>query len=151
MERRIPNFRLRIDRPQLLLRAALDIFTRDGFERGRLEDIARMAGVSKPAIYTHFGSKQALIEATITQLCLPDTPPAGEPGEPALRRALGDGDPLRVLDLVLSERRWLPGLVETYRGAVEHKAAAWPGIAGRMVIDALGDVIATHLFAPRPN
>ncbi len=59
-----PRWRRRpFDRPEEILRAALDEFARAGYARARLGDIARRAGVSKATLYLYFDSKQALFEA----------------------------------------------------------------------------------------
>jgi AcrR family transcriptional regulator len=54
-----------------LLEAALEIFTRDGFEAARIEDIAALAGFTRGAYYAHFQSKTdiffALLEAKAAQ------------------------------------------------------------------------------------
>jgi AcrR family transcriptional regulator len=49
----------------LLLDAAARAFGHLGFERTRLEDIAREAGITRPSLLHHFGSKRALYEATL--------------------------------------------------------------------------------------
>ena len=43
-----------------LLRAALDVFSRDGFEASRIDDIASEAGYTRGAFYAHFASKEDL-------------------------------------------------------------------------------------------
>jgi TetR/AcrR family transcriptional regulator, acrAB operon repressor len=53
---------------QDLLRAALAVFSRLGYADTRLEDIAQEAGVTRGAIYHHFGSKQELYNALIEQV-----------------------------------------------------------------------------------
>lgn len=50
---------------QDLLNAALTILNRKGFEATRLEDIAQEAGVTRAAIYHHFGSKVELFFALL--------------------------------------------------------------------------------------
>ncbi|CDP53852.1 Transcriptional regulator, TetR family [Devosia sp. DBB001] len=110
-ERRIPNFRLQLRRPDMVLDAALDIFSRDGFEKGRMEDIARRAGVTKSAVYHHFPSKTAILEALIRRHCLPETP--GATLEVILVE-LTLGKARAVLDLVLREYRNIPGLGRLY-------------------------------------
>ena len=45
------------------MRAAMDIFARDGFEAARLEDIAREAGYTRGAFYANFASKDDLFVA----------------------------------------------------------------------------------------
>lgn len=110
-ERRIPNFRLQLRRPDMVLDAALDIFSRDGFEKGRMEDIARRAGVTKSAVYHHFPSKTAILEALIRRHCLPETP--GATLEVILVE-LTLGKARAVLDLVLREYLRIPGLGRLY-------------------------------------
>ncbi|SFJ05266.1 TetR/AcrR family transcriptional regulator [Celeribacter neptunius] len=61
-----PKFRRRKEaRPDELLDAALDLFVEKGFDRTKVEEIARRAGVSKGAVYLYFPSKDAVIEALV--------------------------------------------------------------------------------------
>tara|TARA_R110001583_G_scaffold69919_1_gene198126 strand:- start:28328 stop:29089 length:762 start_codon:yes stop_codon:yes gene_type:complete len=61
-----PKFRRRKEaRPDEILDAALDLFAEKGFDRTRVDDIARRAGVSKGAVYLYFPSKDAVIEALV--------------------------------------------------------------------------------------
>ena len=47
-----------------ILSAALEVFGRDGFADGNVDEIAQRAGVAKPTIYNRFGDKRGLfIEA----------------------------------------------------------------------------------------
>jgi TetR/AcrR family transcriptional regulator, acrAB operon repressor len=48
---------------ETLLQAALKVFSRKGFAAATLEDVAREAGVTRGAIYWHFGSKAELYAA----------------------------------------------------------------------------------------
>ncbi len=48
-----------------LLRAALEIFARDGFEAARIDDIAAQAGYTRGAYYAHFQSKEDLFFAML--------------------------------------------------------------------------------------
>jgi TetR/AcrR family acrAB operon transcriptional repressor len=50
---------------ETLLRAALGVFSRDGYAATRLEDIAQEAGVTRGAIYWHFSSKADLYGALV--------------------------------------------------------------------------------------
>jgi AcrR family transcriptional regulator len=50
-----------------LLRSARKIFTRDGFEAARIEDIAADAGHTRGAFYAHFSSKADLFFALLEQ------------------------------------------------------------------------------------
>lgn len=48
-----------------ILDATMVTLSRDGLTRLSLEDVARQAGVSRQTLYRHFGSRDALISATI--------------------------------------------------------------------------------------
>ena len=55
-------------RREALLAAAQQQFTRYGFRRTAMEDIAREAGVSRPALYLHFRSKEELFRSLAASL-----------------------------------------------------------------------------------
>ncbi|MHC9043202.1 TetR/AcrR family transcriptional regulator [Microbacterium saperdae] len=55
----------RVDKGEAILAAALEVFGREGFSDGNVDDIARLAGVAKPTIYSRFGDKQALFAAAV--------------------------------------------------------------------------------------
>lgn len=59
--RRVPPDKRR----ELILRAAGRAFGRDGYAGTRLDDVAAAAGVTKPIVYRHFASKQALYLALL--------------------------------------------------------------------------------------
>lgn len=50
---------------RLLLDAAVDIFTRFGYRKTAMDDVARAAGVSRQGLYLHFADKQDLFRATV--------------------------------------------------------------------------------------
>jgi TetR/AcrR family acrAB operon transcriptional repressor len=52
---------------QDLLDAALLIFSRQGYQAARLQDIAKAAGVTRGAIYHHFGSKAELFNTLMDE------------------------------------------------------------------------------------
>ena len=49
-----------IDRREAIMNAALEAFSRYGFRRTSIEDVADLAGVSRPLVYTHFKNKADL-------------------------------------------------------------------------------------------
>ena len=53
---------------QRALEAARDVFARYGFQRAGMADIAREAGVSRPALYVWFDNKAALFKALAEHL-----------------------------------------------------------------------------------
>ena len=68
---------------QDLLDAGLTVFSRKGYTATRLEDVASAAGVTRGAIYHHFGSKAELYSALIEE--------ANTVGNSAIDRAVGEG------------------------------------------------------------
>ena len=50
-----------------LLNAAVRVFDRKGYAGASVREIAEMAGVTKPAVYYHFGSKEGLLMAILEQ------------------------------------------------------------------------------------
>jgi len=55
-----------------ILRAARDIFLRDGYSRAAVADIARDADVSTATLYKHFSSKEELFAAVVRDAYLVD-------------------------------------------------------------------------------
>ncbi len=61
-----PGKRLpRAQREQQLLDVAEELFIAQGYDRTSIEDVARAAGVSRPIIYDHHGSKEQLYLACV--------------------------------------------------------------------------------------
>jgi AcrR family transcriptional regulator len=50
-----------------LLNAAVRVFDRKGYAAASVREVAEMAGVTKPALYYHFGSKEGLLLAILEQ------------------------------------------------------------------------------------
>jgi TetR/AcrR family transcriptional regulator len=50
-----------------LLRAAVCVFDRKGYAAASVREIVEMAGVTKPALYYHFGSKERLLAAVLEE------------------------------------------------------------------------------------
>jgi len=55
-------------RRDALVLAATTVFLRYGFKKTSMEDLARAAGVSRPGLYLHFDSKEALFKAAVVRL-----------------------------------------------------------------------------------
>ncbi|HWF54206.1 MAG TPA: TetR/AcrR family transcriptional regulator [Solirubrobacteraceae bacterium] len=55
----------RADRERQLLDIAEDLFARHGYEAISIEDVARQAGITRPVVYDHFGSKEGLYLACV--------------------------------------------------------------------------------------
>ncbi|PAZ09630.1 TetR family transcriptional regulator [Streptomyces sp. SA15] len=86
---------------QAIVRAARELFLREGFGVG-MDTIAAEAGVSKVTVYNHFGSKEALFTAVITDAL--DEPLAGESS--AALEGLAEAEDLRAA-LVEAARAWV--------------------------------------------
>jgi TetR/AcrR family transcriptional regulator len=56
---------------ETILQTALRLFSRRGFEATGMQEIALEAGITKPTLYYHFGSKQGLLEAIIADFGVP--------------------------------------------------------------------------------
>lgn len=50
-----------------LLQAAVHVFDRKGYISASVREIAEAAGVTKPAVYYHFGSKEGLLVAVLNE------------------------------------------------------------------------------------
>lgn len=148
--RRTPLFRLHVQRPERILDAALELFVRSGYQKSRIEDVARSVGVTKPAIYHHFASKQALLEEVVARFCLPVEPPSGASPEQMLQHGLADERAAQVLELVIAEARPLPGLGPHYMQSILKRLAQWPQFAvadtARLATDIVGRAAAHSLF-----
>ena len=57
--------RRRVDKRQAILDAAAEVFGTQGYERATIDAVAAAASVSKPTIYSHFGTKEQLFRASI--------------------------------------------------------------------------------------
>lgn len=135
------------ERRTALLSSAASLFARRGFNGVSIEDLGAAAGVSGPAVYRHFSSKQALLGALLVSVS-EDLLTGGravleaEPdGESALRSlisfhvtfALSQPDVIRVQD------RDFDSLAEEERTAVRTLQRAyvelWVEVLGRLFAD----------------
>ena len=57
----------RVDKRRAILDAAAEVFGTQGYERASVDAIAAASGVSKPTIYSHFGTKEQLFRASIAE------------------------------------------------------------------------------------
>ena len=123
--RRLPE-----ERPQQILRAALEVFGEHGLAGARLEDIARRAGVSKGTIYLYFPNKEALfremVRSTIVEAIVAGEgiPSIGSAREQLLTFMANYWDFVRtpafsvIYRVVVSELHDFPDLVEFYSAEV---------------------------------
>lgn len=90
-----------------ILDAALAQFAAYGYRRASMEDLARAAGLSRPSLYFHFGSKEELFRALVQRLH--DEQLSGAEAAIALDAPLAE----RVLALL--EARYIPFVELTFR------------------------------------
>jgi AcrR family transcriptional regulator len=68
VETRTPRRRLgRAERERQILDAAVRVFSERGFQQASMDAVAKLVGVTKPVLYTHFGSKDGLLLACIAR------------------------------------------------------------------------------------
>ena len=122
----------KIARPEDILAAALRVFAESGYARARLEDVARVAGVSKAALYLYFESKQAIFEALVRSAVVPNVERlealvAGWQGTTAdllrsfvetIARPLVGGELAGFPKLIIAEASNFPDLAQFYRTMV---------------------------------
>ena len=72
MESVTPNENLtRSEQKRLqILEAAMELFCGQGFPNTSMDEVAKLAGVSKQTVYSHFGSKDELFVASIESRCV---------------------------------------------------------------------------------
>jgi len=75
----------RAERQKLILQVAGQAFARDGYHSASMDEIAELAGVSKPMVYAYFGSKEELYIAYINM--------TGRELLDRLLGAIGENDP----------------------------------------------------------
>jgi AcrR family transcriptional regulator len=68
VETRAPRRRIgRAERERQILDAALAVFGERGYQGASMDQVAERVGVTKPVLYTHFGSKHGLLLACIAR------------------------------------------------------------------------------------
>ncbi|HWB67027.1 MAG TPA: helix-turn-helix domain-containing protein [Mycobacteriales bacterium] len=95
----------RADRAQQLLAVAEAVFAERGIRAVSMDEIAERAGVTKPLLYDHFGSKDGLVAAVVEQAgqVLADTVLAAVAEAPDAETALACG--LRAYFGFIDDRR----------------------------------------------
>ncbi|ESQ83315.1 hypothetical protein AEAC466_13785 [Asticcacaulis sp. AC466] len=148
-----------------ILNAALDEFSRHGFEGARMEDVARNARVSKGTVYLYYPTKQALFEALVMRDIAPRVATASlflkgydGPIEPALMRmtemaaaAIEAGKLPVYPKLLIAEAGRFPDLAAFYRREVVGKmidalTTLFQRALDRGEISGITGEMAAHLF-----
>ncbi len=128
--RRVPNFRRQAGRRDQMIDAALEVFFDKGYERARIEDVARLTGVGKSAVLYHFGSKLALVASVVARHCLPLAPLGQGAADQVIEASLADPAATKVLRFVITEQRRLPSLGRLYVVAILRRVSSWQGFEG---------------------
>ena len=86
-----------------ILAAAADLFHSQGFAATSMQAIAEAVGLSRPALYHHFESKQDIVSALVEEVTVRITQEAARIAESA-----SDSDPMEVFrDLVRAHALWI--------------------------------------------
>ncbi|NKF50180.1 TetR/AcrR family transcriptional regulator [Shewanella sp. WXL01] len=74
MQKHIPNNPIKLTRSeqkrQQILTSAIELFCNQGFVHTSMDEVAKLAGVSKQTVYSHFGSKDILFASAIESKCV---------------------------------------------------------------------------------
>lgn len=140
---RQPKFRRRAAaRPDEVLDAAAELFTRQGFAKTTVDQIASRAGLSKGAVYLYFPSKKALLAGLVRRAIVPAADQvlelvASYHGDPRpviaqvmnlMAHSLTNKQVLAVPKLVIREAVNAPEIAQMYRQEVLDKAI--PALTG---------------------
>jgi AcrR family transcriptional regulator len=120
-------------RPDEILDAALEEFTRNGYAGTRLDDVAARAGITKGTIYVYFPSKEQLFHAVIRKFQRPLLDDVHQFIDISKRSAIeflrtflrfiyqsmqADREGREVFRLMIAEAERFPGLAEDYHREV---------------------------------
>ena len=61
-----------------ILRKALHLFSRDGYEAVTVEKIAMAVGIKAPSLYKHYKGKRDIFDTIVAHMCEMDATRAGE-------------------------------------------------------------------------
>lgn len=56
------------DRKQQILQEATRLFSKEGYDKVTIKQLAKAVGISEPALYRHYPSKEAIYDATLESL-----------------------------------------------------------------------------------
>ncbi len=108
--RRLPE-----ERPRQLIDSAFEVFSDQGLEGARLDEIARRAGVSKGTIYLYFSSKEELFRAVVEAKVISVIEAAEQDAERRATEELTAVDDLRRYLILHWEHLRSPTYLSMYR------------------------------------
>jgi AcrR family transcriptional regulator len=111
-------------RRDYILRAARDVFAKQGFRNATIKQVAKAAGVADGTIYNVFANKDAMLDALLDMLQPEKNEPTHESMETLLHRRASALQPetLKVLRVVLSEALVDPDLRAKFLQRILHPA-----------------------------
>jgi TetR/AcrR family transcriptional repressor of mexJK operon len=124
---KLPRKGQRLSSRERIAKVAKNLFVSKGYEGVSVDEIAREANVSKPTIYAHFGSKEALFLSILDAWCATISAPlvgqgaSDRPIEEVLRahartytRLIFDPSVLDMNRLLIAEARRVPDTARRY-------------------------------------
>jgi TetR/AcrR family transcriptional regulator len=153
-----PRTRIQRKNTRAILEAALDVFSQTGYRGATLDQIAEVAGLSKPNLLYYFPSKEAIHVELLTDLMdiwldpLRDLDPKGDPVEEILAymrrklqmsRKMPRESRLFANEILQGAPRIMTVLTTELRALVDEKASVISGWAGEGKI---ADVHPRHLL-----
>ena len=147
---------------QAILMAAIQLLSEVGYPRLTVAEVARRAGVSKPAIYRRWAQKsQLVVEAMVTQMPTRVPPDTGSTADDLLSlteqliTTMTQTPMGRVLPGLVAEMAADPALAASYRGLIIEptrmlwRAAVQAGIArGDLAVDTDVEFVLDALAGP---
>jgi TetR/AcrR family transcriptional regulator len=139
-----PRTRIQRKNTEAILEAALDVFSQHGFRGATLDQIAEVAGLSKPNLLYYFPSKEAIHEELLSSLMdawldpLRDLDPGGDPVAEVLSyvrrklqmsREMPRESRLFANEILQGAPRMMPALTGELKALVDEKAAVIGGWA----------------------
>lgn len=126
------------ERRAAIVEAAFTVFRTEGFAAARMEDVARRAGVAKGTVYLYFADKQALFEAMVEAVILPQiarleslSRTADGAADERLRQLIGflydelvDTERREIVRMVIAESARAPAVAAFYHREVISRAKA---------------------------
>ena len=101
-----------LEKRAAILDAAKQLFTAQGFDGTSMDQVAKLAGVSKLTVYSHFGDKDTLFKSAVEAKCEAQMPAA-------MFRAPPPGTPIR--DALLTIAHAFHGLVHSPESLSLHR------------------------------
>ena len=116
-----------------ILKAAGELFVRDGYGATNLQDVAELAGVAVQTIYFVFGNKRSLLKELVDVTIAGDDEPVATMDRPWFREAMAAGSAAELLrahvrgtTAVLARVAPITKVLETAVAMDPEVAAEWP-------------------------